>query len=409
MKIAYLALRGVPLSDGIVQYTDDIARELVKRGHEVTVYTSRRYGNKSGIYEGGYRIVTVPSLPWGFAEKLSLVFFASVRQLFKKYDIVHYHAMGPSVFAFMSRGRGTVIQSHGIEYNRVKFGNTAKKVLKTFEKWSVNMGDELLMCSNALREHFLDTYGKETVVINNSVNIPSALEPNEEVLKQYGVEKGSYYLFIARITEEKGLGYLIRAYQRLETDKKLIIAGPFDEKDPYHRSLAELAQADDRISFVGYAGGENKESLLQGAYAYCLPSETEGFSVALLEAMSYGKCCIVSDIPNNTEATAECGIAFESKNEDDLYRALETAERDPEAARALGDAARERVATYFSEEQLVAKTERLYMEILERKKQKRRKSNEETRRIQAAVDHAEVVSDAAEQDSGVLEEKAGVL
>ena len=399
MKIAYIALRGIPLSDGIVQYTDDIARELVRKGHEVTVYTSKRYGNKSGIYDDSYRIITVPSLPWGFAEKMSLVMFASVHQLFKKYDVVHYHAMGPSIFAFMSRGRATVIQSHGVEYNRVKFSNVAKKTLKFFEKASVKLGDELLVCSGALHDHFFQTYGKETVLIHNSVNIPAFLEPSADVLKQYGVENDAYYLYIARITEEKGLGYLIRAFRRLKTDKKLIIAGPFDaEHDAYHQSLMQMVEGDDRIKFVGYAAGHNKESLLQGAYAYCLPSETEGFSVALLEAMSYGKCCIVSDIPNNLEAIADCGVAFESKNENALYESLERVECDSKEAKRLGSLARERVSRHFSEEMLVAKTERFYAEILERKKQKRRKGNEETRRIQAAVDHATTEVYAAGED-----------
>ncbi len=391
MKIAYIALRGVPLSDGIVQYTDDIAREMVKRGHEVTVYTSRRYGNVDGFYDDSYKIVTVPSLPWGFAEKMSIVLFASIKQLFKKYDIVHYHAMGPSVFAFMSCGKATVIQSHGIEYNRVKFSKTARKVLKTLEKWSINLCDELLVCSNALHEHFITRYSKETIVIHNSVNIPALSEPDGDMLKKYCVEKDSYYLFIARITEEKGLGYLINAYKRLKTDKKLIIAGPFDEKnDSYHKALMEMANSDNRISFVGFVSGKEKENLLAGAYSYCLPSESEGFSVALLEAMSYGKCCIVSDIPNNIEAVADSGVTFKSKDEESLYGALEWVEINPEKAKQLGEEARGRVCNYFSEEILVARTEEFYNVILERKNQKRRKGNEETKWIQEKINNVKV-------------------
>lgn len=400
MKIAYIALRGVPLSDGIVQYTDDIARELVKKGHEVTVYTSKRYGNKKGIYDNSYKIITVPSLPWGFAEKMSLVFFASFHQLFKRYDVVHYHAMGPSIFAFMSRGKATVIQSHGIEYNRVKFSNTAKKVLKKLEKWSVKMGDEILVCSSALKEHFFEKYGKDSVLIHNSVNVPTLLEPDVSILNQYGVSDGSYYLYIARITEEKGLDYLIHSFKKLKTEKRLIIAGPFDEEnDSYHHKLKEKAEGDERISFVGFVSGKNKESLLQGAYAYCLPSETEGFSVALLEAMSYGKCCIVSDIPSNIEATAECAFSFESKNEEALLEILNTVENSPEKAEEMGKKARERIKIHFNEDLLVSKTERLYEEILERKKLKRRKGNEETRRIQTVVDNVTIVDNVTRQNS----------
>ena len=390
MKIAYIALRGVPLSDGIVQYTDDIARKLAKRGHEVTVYTSRRYGNSTGVYNEGYYIKTVPSLPFGFAEKMSLVFMASVHQLFCDYDIVHFHAMGPSIFAFMGKlsGKATIIQSHGIEYNRVKFSKIARIVLQKLEKWSINMGDELLVCSNSLHEHFIKTYNKETIVIHNAVNIPDSLEPNSNILKEYGLSKNSYYLFIARITKEKGLEYLIRAFEKLETDRKLIIAGPFNpETDSYHYKLKKMAEKDNRIVFIGFVSGENKISLLQGAYAYCLPSESEGFSVALLEAMSYGKCCIVSDIPSNVEAISNCGITFKSKDAKELHKVLKRIDKNIEKSNKLGQMARERVITCFNEDLLVKKTEMLYQEVYSRKWRER--SNAETKRIQKKIDHAE--------------------
>lgn len=389
MKIAYIALRGVPLSDGIAQYTDDIAKELVKRGHEVTVYTSRRYGNVTGIYNNSYNIITVPSLPWGFAEKMSIVFFASIKQLFKKYDIVHYHAMGPSFFAFMSRGKGTIIQSHGIEYNRSNYGKKAKKALMILEKMSIKMGDEILVCSNMLHNHFFDKYNKETIVIHNSVNIPINLDPDKNVLNKYELEKNSYYLFMARISQEKGLEYLIRSYKKLKTSKKLIIAGPFNEKNPYHLLLKEMSSNDLRIKFIGFASGEIKRSLIAGAYAFVLPSESEGFSIALLEAMSYAKCCIVSNIPSIIEAVADCGMIFETKKEESLYNALEKAEKNPDQVLKFGCYSRERVIKYFSEKTMVEKVEKLYSEVLERKKYKRirRKNNEETKRIQTTVDN----------------------
>ena len=372
MKIAYIALRGVPLSDGIVQYTDDIARQLVKRGHEVTVYTSRRYGNKNGKYDDSYNIITVPSLPWGFAEKMSLVFFASLHQLFCKYDVVHYHAMGPSIFAFMAKrkNRAVVIQSHGIEYNRVKFSPLARNVLKTLEKWSVNMGDELLVCSNMLYDHFKQNYNKETVVIHNAVEIPEIIECDESYLSEFGIHKNDYYLFMARITAEKGLHYLLNAFSKLKTEKKLIIAGPYDENDRYNKELLEMAKKDKRVHFIGFASGKIKENLLRGAYSFILPSESEGFSVALLEAMSYQKCCIISDIPSNMEAAGDdnnCCIAFKSKDEASLFDALTFAENKPEVLKQYGINARSRIIECFSEETLVEKTENLYKKTLARK------------------------------------------
>lgn len=375
MKIAYIALRGVPLSDGIVQYTDALARELVKRGHEITVYTSRRYGNKTGVYQGGYAIKTIPSLPWGFAEKMSLVFFASCHQLFQRFDVVHYHAMGPSIFAFMARmtGKATVIQSHGIEYNRAKFGVFAKGTLRVLEKWSVNMSDAIIVICKALQEHFMKAYGKDTVLIYNAVELPPDAQCSQGILDKWRLSENGYYLYLARITQEKGLHYLIHAFQRLDTDKKLVIAGPFDSTNPYHARLQKMAEADKRIIFIGPAYGDEKDSLLCGAYCFCLPSESEGFSVALLEAMSYGKCCVVSDIPGNLEAIGACGFQFASKDEDSLYQVLEKAEGDAVNVQEIGCKARQRIRTQFHIDTLVENTEQLYMRLLDGKKQKRRR------------------------------------
>ena len=372
MRIAYIALRGIPLSDGIVQYTDDIARRLTQMGHEITVYTSKRYGNKTGLYDHCYNIITVPSLPFGFAEKMSIVLMASLHQLFCKYDVVHYHAMGPSIFAFMGKlsGKITVIQSHGVEYERAKHSRLTRKILYLMEKYSINMGDELLVCSNALYDHFMHEYGKKTRVIHNAVNIPENLTCDREYLEEYGLAEGEYYLFMARLTVEKCLHYLIKAFKKLKTDKKLVIAGPIDPNNSYHQKLKEMSRNDPRIIFVGFVTGEKKENLLKGSYAFCLPSELEGFSMALLEAMGYGKCCITSDISNNIEAVGETGISFHTNNVKDLYYALLEAENNPEKVEELGIAARKRAKENFSWDIIAKETESMYVELLKRRHRK---------------------------------------
>ena len=366
MKIAYIALRGVPLSDGIVQYTDDIARKMIEKGHEVTVYTSRRYGNKTGVYDGSYYIKTVPSLPFGFAEKMSLVFMASLHQLFCDYDVVHYHAMGPSIFAFMGKlsGKATVIQSHGVEYERAKHSKTTKHILYLLEKYSINMGDELLVCSDTLYDHFIKEYGKKTKVVHNAVNMPKEEECEKKYLTEFGICENEYYLFMARLTVEKGLHYLIKAFKKLQTDKKLVIAGPLDLKNPYHQKLMKMSENDSRIVFAGFVTGKQKETLLRGAYAFCLPSELEGFSMALLEAMSYSKCCIVSDIPNNIEATGDVCISFQTNNTRALYSALNESENNPEKVKKIGQLASKRIKENFTWDIIADQTERLYFDAI---------------------------------------------
>ena len=374
MKIAYVALRGVPLSDGIVEYTDGIARRMVAKGHEVTVYTSKRYGNTNGLYDNCYQIRTVPSLKSQACEKISLIFCASVAQMFHEYDIVHFHGESGAIWSFTAplSGKARISQSHSIDYNRAKFGKFAKVVLRIIEKLSVKSNTPLLVVSNELQKHFWDLYKKESVVIHNAVELVELREPERDILEKYDVDKNGYYLYMARITREKGLHYLIHAFGKLETDKKLVIAGPLDENDPYNKELIELGKKDPRVKFVGFASGKDKETLYQGAYAYCLPSESEGFSMALLEAMSYQKCCIISNIPNNIEATGDCCISFQTKDEESLYGALLLAENHEDLVRKTGADARERLAKNFTWDIVADQVERLYIDTIENYKKRKK-------------------------------------
>lgn len=374
MKIAYVALRGVPLSDGIVEYTDGIARRMVRKGHDVTVYTSKRYGNKNGMYDGCYKIITVPSLKSQAFEKVSLIFCASIAQMFRHYDIVHFHGESGAIWSFTAplSGKARISQSHSIDYKRAKFGAFAKKVLLAIEKLSVKSKTPLLVVSNELQKHFWDLYKKDSIVIHNAVELIELKEPNLDILEKYNVTPNGYYLYMARITREKGLHYLLNAFYKLKTDKKLIIAGPFDETDSYNKELLELASKDPRVSFVGFASGENKEALYQGAYAYCLPSESEGFSMALLEAMSYQKCCIISDIPNNIEATGDCCISFRTKDEKSLYQALVSAEESESFVKKIGERARERLASHFTWDIIADEVEQLYIQTIDDYKKRKK-------------------------------------
>lgn len=368
MKIAYIAVKGIPMSGGIEKYTEEMAKKLVERGHEVTVYTTKHYGNTTGIYDKFY-VRAVPSLKGKFFEKITLVMVASIDQLFRDYDIVHYHALGPSIFAFMAklRGRKVVIQSHGIEYQRAKWGPFASSVLKLLERFSYNMGDALTVVSRPIRNYFQETYNKESFFIPTGVELPDFRQYSEDDFLNLGLRKDEYYLFIARIVEEKGLHYLIDAYKKVNTQKKLVIVGKMEKNNPYHQKLWNMAQEDNRVVFLGEAFGERKDMLFRGAFSFCLPSEIEGMSIALLEAMSYRKLCIVSDIPENKDVAQGKAIFFESKNIDDLQRAIENVES---ASKEKLDQYRENAMKYVMDchqfGMVANQMEKLYFNILEK-------------------------------------------
>lgn len=329
MRIAYIAIKGIPMSGGIEKYTEEMANKLFDMGHEITIYTSKHYGNCTCKNEK-YMIRAVPSLKGKYFEKISIALIASIDQLFRNYDIVHYHALGPSIFAFIPRlrGRKVVIQSHGIEHQRAKWGKIASLGLKLLEKASYNMGNSLTVVSKQLQLYFKNTYNKDSVFIPTGIELPNLDEYDDEILKEFNLNKNGYYLFISRIVLEKGLHYLIEAYKKLKTNKKLVIAGKLEKTDEYHKSLIEMAKNDKRIIFVGEVLGKQKDMLFKGAYAFCLPSEIEGMSIALLEAMSYRKVCIVSDIKENLDVAQGHSYIFNNKNIESLYCALHKVENE---------------------------------------------------------------------------------
>lgn len=363
MKIAFIVLRGVPLSDGIATYTDELAYNLTKKGHDVTVYCSKRYGNKTGMYKDRYFIKTVPCLPGTAFEKLSLEFFATLDQTFKKFDVIHFH--GDAIFTFLTkfRRKKTVVQMHGIEHERARWGKFARKVLLWLEKHSYNKCDRLTVVSKALQDYYKKTYNYEAHYIPTAVNLPSEQVANDDLLEKIGLHKDEYFLFMARIVQEKGLHYLINSFKNASICKKLVIAGPIDKKNAYHQEILRLAEGFENIIFVGNVTGELKDALLRGAYAFCQPSETEGLSVALLEAMSYKKCCIISDIPMNVEAVQNCGIVFVNKSVESLTLALLEACNNEDFVKMQGIKAYNRVCENYTWDIVSSKVEKLYLEM----------------------------------------------
>lgn len=323
MKIAYIAVRGLAMSGGIEKYTEELANHLSDRGHDITVYCTRHYGNHDGMY-GKFRVKTVPALKFKFFEKMSLSFMASIYQIPIKYDVIHYHALGPSFFALIPKlqQKKIVIQSHGIEYKRAKWGRIAKLVLRILEKLSYNMGNELTVVSRQIQEYFRRTYYKESIYIPTAVNFPDEKKVDSQILNKYELWPNEFYLFLARIVEEKGAHYLIEAFRKSNSTRKLVIAGKIEVNNFYHKKLLEMAVDDKRIIFVGEVLGEDKAALFKNAYSFCMPSELEGMSIALLEAMSYKRCCIVSDIPENLDIALGHALFFKSKNVNDLIKVI---------------------------------------------------------------------------------------
>lgn len=364
MKIAFCVLKNITYGGGIEKYTLELGSRLVQRGHQVTVYSMRHYGEVSTSYSGMH-IISVPSLIIPCMQKLSCSAIAAVKAtLGKAFDIMHFHSIAAGSFAWLPRLRGQrcVLQMHGIEWKRSRWGKAGSKVLKFLEKLALPQADACTAVSKAQCDFFLKHYGVKMQYIPPATNIK--LKTKAKEILQLGLKPKNYILFAARLVREKGAHYLIPAFERLNTDMKLVIAGDINGQGNYKTDLLALANGDSRILLPGFVEGRRLEALFSHAYLYVQSSELEGLSIALLEAMSYGNGCLVSDIPENLEAIGDTGFHFISKNVDSLEQQLNWLLRHPQDVAAAGMRAKERVRLHYSWEIVTEQIEDLYRSVL---------------------------------------------
>lgn len=255
---------------------------------------------------------------------VSSSFFAALCCAFGKYDIVHIHAEGPAFFAWIPKllGKKVIVTIHGLDWQREKWkAGFGAKFIRQGERNAVKYADEIIVLSKGVQDYFEKTYGRKTVFIPNGVNRPKK-QKAELITEKYGLEKDSYILFLGRLVPEKGIKYLIEAFKQVDTDKELVIAGGSSDTSEFENEIKELAKEDKRILFTGFVQGQELEELYSNAYVYVLPSDLEGMPLSLLEAMSYGNCCLVSDIPECVDVVEDKALIFQKSDVNSLYTKL---------------------------------------------------------------------------------------
>lgn len=330
LHIAFLGMKCMPAlgQGGVEVVVEELSTRMAKMGHQVTCYNRRgKQGGKKGLttYKG-VRIVNVPTIDKRGLAAMSASTVAAIRAAFGPYDVVHFHAEGPCAMLWLPKlvGKRCIATIHGLDHQRAKWGKLASTYIMLGEKCATRFADEVIVLSKGVQDYFQKTYGRKTRFIPNGVNRPK-LHEADLIRKKYGLEKDGYILFLARLVPEKGLNYLIQAYRQVQTDKKLVIAGGTSDTDQFVKELKALAAGDDRILFTGFVRGQMLEELYSNAYLYTLPSDLEGMPLSLLEAMSYGNCCLVSDIAECTEVVEDKAMVFHRGDVEDLSEKLQTA------------------------------------------------------------------------------------
>lgn len=333
MKVAMIGHKVVPSRrGGIENVLTSLCPLLADKDIDVTCYnrSSDKVENEfvSMVQNNKFGKITLKNA-WTINKKgLSAMvasFTAAISASFSDYDIIHFHAEGPCAAMPLPKlfGKKLVATVHGLDWQREKWGNSfASKYIKFGERVMVRCADEIIVLSQSAKEYFKETYGRETVLIHNGINRPSKKEA-DIITKKYGLNKNEYICLVSRLTAEKGVHYLLDAFNRIKTDKKLVIAGDTSDTDQYVAMLKEMAKDNPNIIFTGFVSGDVLKEIYSNAYLVTLPSDIEGMSLSLLEALAFGNAVLCSDIPENTLVTEDRAILFEKSNVDDLTSKLQ--------------------------------------------------------------------------------------
>lgn len=369
MNIVMLGHKRIPSREGGVEIVvEELASRMVAAGHQVTCLnragshvSGKEFDAAALTNYKGIRIRTVPTLDKKGLAAMTASVTGAIAAVFGRYDVVHFHAEGPCAMLWLPKlfGKRCIATVHGLDHQRAKWGKFARTYIMLGEKCAAKFADEIIVLSKGVQQYFLDTYGRETVFIPNGVSSPERREICE-IRERFGLEKDGYILYLGRLVPEKGITYLIDAFKSVKTDKKLVIAGGSSDTEAFAQELKNQAAGDDRILFTGFVQGRVLEELYSNAYIYTLPSDLEGMPLSLLEAMSYGNCCVTSDIEECASVTGDHGLTFPKGNTDALAALLQKLCDEPAVVEAYQKNSRDYITQKYNWDDVTRKTLELY-------------------------------------------------
>jgi glycosyltransferase involved in cell wall biosynthesis len=362
LRVAFIGGRGVISKySGIEAYYEEVGGRLAGMGHEVTIYC-RSYFTPAQAEHKGMRLIRLPTIRSKHLETLVHTMLSTVHVLASRCDVVHYHALGPALFSFLPRllGKKTMVTVQGLDWQRKKWGRVASAVLQLGEHASVTLPNNTTVVSKTLRQHYREAHDIETSYVPNGGVLRERRLPSK--ILEWDLEPGKYILFLGRFSPEKGCHLLVEAFERLNTDVKLVLAGASSYCDDYSRELR--THTSDRIKMLDWVSGDTLDELMTNAMLFVLPSDMEGLSLALLDAMGAGLCVLTSDVPENREVIEGAGFTFQNGNAPDLANQLRFLIANPTARETAGRAAKIRIRDEYQWQTIASDIERTYYDMV---------------------------------------------
>lgn len=369
MRIAYIGQKGIPMTQGGIEaHVENLAIQMKNLGHEVFVYTRPSYTNKNLREYKGINLISLPSLHTKYLDAISHTFVSSIHACFQGYNIIHYHGVGPSLLSFIPRffSKAKVVGTfHCMDRFHKKWNKIGKLFLLLGEYAICTFPNKTIAVSCAIKDSAKKRFHKDLSLIPNGFKINSDYDVDE--LEKLGIKPKKYFLAVTRIIGHKGLQYLIQAFNELNNSEfQLVIVGDTFYDKKYAKYIKELAGSNNNIIMTGQQQGKTLDQLFTNAHCFVIPSEGEGLSITLLEAMAHCIPVIASRIEGNqTFIDENLVLSFENKNINELKDKMQYSINNPEEMNKYKENARKYVENNYSWEKIAHKIESLYKSILQ--------------------------------------------
>ncbi|MDZ7957335.1 MAG: glycosyltransferase family 4 protein [Aulosira sp. DedQUE10] len=373
MKIAVIGAKGLPpRQGGIEHHCAEVYPRIVEKGHSVDLFARSSTTHLSPFTQSefqGVRVISLPCPGKKGLDALSSSVLGAIMSTITRYDIVHFHALGPALFSWLPRlslSTKVVVTCHGLDWQRNKWGKMSSRLILQGEKAAVRFSDGLIVVSEELRTYFRHTYGKQSVYIPNAAATYGTSDPSFAYGRSLGLTPGRYILFLGRLVPEKCPDLLVEAFKQLKPQGwKLVLAGGVSDTRTFSAKLLEQVANDRDIVFAGELQGSRLWEIVRGTGLFALPSNLEGLPLAMLEAMSETIPIIASDIPPHQQLiSSNRGVLFRAGNLDSFVEQMDWAINHPQEMKLMAENAQRYLQLHYSWERIAADNLNLYETLL---------------------------------------------
>jgi len=347
MKIAFLGLRSFPHTfsgvSGVEKRGEEIIRYLAKKD-EIYVFV-RKWLYNDRVKLKHIKIIPILSPQFKYFDTFIYSFISSIRASFLPVDLIFIEGTASGLFCFIPKlfGKKIILTVHSKEWERKKWNILGKVVLRIAEKTAVSIADRIIVVSERLNEHISSSFNRKSILIPYYFSYKKPIS-SDLISTKYKLEKNSYILFLGRFTPEKRIEWLIQEYLKLHTKVKLVLAGGRTHDRGYYELITRMVQNHEEIIMTDYVFGKEKEELLSNCLFFVLPSETEGYSLALSEALSYKKRVLVGDANAIFSSNV---FAFQNANRDDFSKQLKSLLSKPHLLSERGESKQMTMDDFF--------------------------------------------------------------